>query len=164
MDDFRKVSASGRSAISRHMSRKLLAVDRHFISLHSSRYWCKNVAIFPLCIAKIVVETESLHFVAIYRTLKDCGKSFFQSAIEFIPEKGHMSVQFANGLSSRHIYLYIWQHTVKQDHINVRHVLIARFPAKTYLDNHLKVHSDQRPYQCTQCDKRFRGSTWAQNT
>jgi len=47
------------------MSRKLLAVDRHFISLHS-RYWCKNVAIFPLCIAKIVVETESLHFVTVY--------------------------------------------------------------------------------------------------
>ena len=60
------VSASGRPAISRYMSRKLLAVDRRFISLHSSRYWGKNVAIFPLCIAKIVVETESLHFVTVY--------------------------------------------------------------------------------------------------
>jgi len=65
------VSASGRSAISRYMSRKLLAVDRRFISLHSSRYWGKNVAIFPLCIAKIVVETESLHFVTVYRTLSE---------------------------------------------------------------------------------------------
>jgi len=42
------VSASGRSAISRYMTRKLLAVDRHFISLHLPRYWCKNVAIFSL--------------------------------------------------------------------------------------------------------------------
>jgi len=44
------------------VSRKLLAVDRHFNSLHLSCYECKNAATFLYCIVSTVIITEIRYF------------------------------------------------------------------------------------------------------